>query len=202
MKKLTISPNVAKRFLGKEAKENGFQVHEDLHIYKFERDSKETQIPFVVIIFKAKAKNSLYRYGFKTEENRQKFIDQTKARFTDRAESKKQYNEENKAKATENAKGVEVGSIFHSSWGYDQTQCDFYQVVKKVSAKTVVIRQIASKSVVNSQGHDCENRVCDKDNFIGEEMTKRIGTYGIKINSFATAKICEEWDSFYCSWYA
>jgi hypothetical protein len=37
--------------------------------------------------------------------------------------------------------GLEVGDIWNSSWGYDQTNVDFYQVVK-VTAKTVTVRKI------------------------------------------------------------
>lgn len=40
---------------------------------------------------------------------------------------------------------VEVGSIFYSTWGYEQTNVDFYQVVKK-TAKTIVLRAIRQES--------------------------------------------------------
>ena len=36
---------------------------------------------------------------------------------------------------------VEIGTIFVCSWGYDQTNVDFYQVVKR-TAKMVTVRKI------------------------------------------------------------
>jgi hypothetical protein len=41
--------------------------------------------------------------------------------------------------------GLEVGDIWNSSWGYDQTNVDFYQVVK-VTAKTVTVRKIGKET--------------------------------------------------------
>lgn len=50
---------------------------------------------------------------------------------------------EREAKAAEFMKMVEVGSVFYSSWGYEQTNIDFYQVTKK-SAKFITLRPIES----------------------------------------------------------
>lgn len=38
--------------------------------------------------------------------------------------------------------GFEVGQIYYDSWGYEQTNVDFYEVIE-VKAKSVVIREIA-----------------------------------------------------------
>lgn len=45
------------------------------------------------------------------------------------------------AKANEAAAGIKVGDIFHSNWGYEQTNCEFYQVVAK-SSQYVTVREI------------------------------------------------------------
>lgn len=37
-----------------------------------------------------------------------------------------------------------VGAVVVSSWGYEQTNIDFYEVVRVVSPKTVVVRQVAA----------------------------------------------------------
>lgn len=42
-------------------------------------------------------------------------------------------------------KGVKVGDIFYASWGYDQTNVDFFRV-KKLRGKTqVVLQEVALK---------------------------------------------------------
>lgn len=38
--------------------------------------------------------------------------------------------------------GVEVGDIFSSSWGYEQTNVDFFQVVELVGATMVRVREV------------------------------------------------------------
>lgn len=40
---------------------------------------------------------------------------------------------------------IKIGDIFYNSWGYDQTNIDFYQVVKTTD-KTVTLRQIKGVS--------------------------------------------------------
>jgi hypothetical protein len=51
-----------------------------------------------------------------------------------------------------------VGDIFSYSWGYDQTNVEFYQVVS-TTEKTVTVREIASKPVPNSGGFMCDQCV-------------------------------------------
>lgn len=44
------------------------------------------------------------------------------------------------------AERVEVGDLFYNSWGYDQTNIDFYQVIEKTKS-TFTIREIAGRSL-------------------------------------------------------
>jgi len=50
-----------------------------------------------------------------------------------------------KGKATVGPFGIEIGDIFVDEWGYEQTNVDFYQVVK-ATAKTVTVRQVEQDS--------------------------------------------------------
>jgi hypothetical protein len=47
--------------------------------------------------------------------------------------------------------GVEVGSIFHSSWGYDQTNADFYEVVA-LTPKAVRVKPISKRLAEDGSG--------------------------------------------------
>ena len=60
-----------------------------------------------------------------------------------------------------------VGDILHHSWGYDQTNCDFYQVVE-VKKASVVLRKIGAETVPGSEGFMCESLMPVKDAFITE----------------------------------
>lgn len=48
--------------------------------------------------------------------------------------------------------GLEVGDIVYSSWGYEQTNVDFYQVVRVPSDRFAVVRQIEQETTESSSG--------------------------------------------------
>lgn len=63
-------------------------------------------------------------------------------------------------KATEKAKkapsapvankyGVQVGDLFYASWGYDQTNVDFFQVVELVGASSVRVREVNPRIIAS-----------------------------------------------------
>lgn len=89
--------------------------------------------------------------------------------------------------------GIQVGDIFYSSWGYDQTNVDFYQVVGLTGA-SVKVRQIAQRTV-RSGGAGGDSVVAVPDHFVGEVMTKRIQNYRdvptFTLNSYSDASL---WD--------
>ena len=70
----------------------------------------------------------------------------------------------------------QVGDILHHSWGYDQTNCDFYQVVG-VKHATVILRKIAAETVPGSEGFMCEKVMPVKDAFIekGTQALTKVG---------------------------
>tara|TARA_R100000544_G_C2187721_1_gene40065 strand:+ start:35 stop:613 length:579 start_codon:yes stop_codon:yes gene_type:complete len=145
---------------------------------------------FTAMVFAGKRSRYDKYYGFKTAERRDAYV---KEYFEDIAASykaKKKYAEKKKAMAVENQNKYKVGDILVSSWGYDQTNIDYYQVIEK-TAKMATIQKIASESVETHCGGAYESVMPKKDNFIGKPVKKRIGTYGITLTSYATARL---WD--------
>ena len=59
------------------------------------------------------------------------------------------YQEEEKADKTEtaNIKGVKVGDVFYESWGYEQTNIDFWQVTALKGKTQIILTAISSKTV-------------------------------------------------------
>lgn len=57
------------------------------------------------------------------------------------------------------------GDILHHSWGWEQTNCDFYQVVE-VKKASVVLRKIAAETVLGSEGFMSDRRMPVKDKFL------------------------------------
>ena len=68
--------------------------------------------------------------------------------------------------------GVNVGDILVSSWGYDQTNIDFYEVTGLTGA-SVRVRPIQSR-IVGPEGVPQEQVEPVKGAYIGPEMTKRV----------------------------
>ena len=62
-------------------------------------------------------------------------------------ESEVEKEEPKKEKTKANKFGVQVGDIFSCSWGYDQTNVDFFQVLKLCGEKSVRVRQVQPKMV-------------------------------------------------------
>ena len=100
--------------------------------------------------------------------------------------------------------------MFHYSFGYDQTNCEFYQVVGIKGKYTVIMKRIAGQEVEGSAGFmSCQLKPV-KDAFItgnmAETITKRVsaGYNGEPRISmpYGGCSRCTEDQSFYSSWYA
>ena len=53
---------------------------------------------------------------------------------------------------------VKVGDVFSMSWGYDQTNVDFFQVIAKAGKSSVRIRQVCPKVISEKPGMMCATR--------------------------------------------
>lgn len=150
--------------------------------------------------YMGRSKKAVFHYRYQSMENMQKYI----AKFIESAEARAAYKAEQKAKkkaAREQGHNIEVGTIFVSSWGWEQTNVDFYQVVG-VTKNSVKLRRIASEEV-RATGHMSADVVALKDHFISDEViTKRVNEHkAVKFNSFTHAHV---WDGRpkHRSWYA
>ena len=114
-------------------------------------------------------------FYFRTAEHRARWI----AKLFNTAASVAKYNaERDAAKAAARAKphGLKVGDVLRSSWGYDQTNIDFYQVTALVGSQSVEFRPIAQESeqTEHMQG-EC---VPLPGEFTGPAKRARVSTYG------------------------
>jgi len=136
--------------------------------------------------FSGRRNKADFNYRFGNAERMNAYVAEYVQGVKDAAERKAQRRAE-KLAANRNAQ-VNVGDIFKASWGYDQTNIDYYQVVA-VKGMSIEVREIAcqSQETMAMQG------VCvpAPNSFIGETMKKRIQAYGdnvyFRINSFSSA---------------
>lgn len=159
------------------------------------------------MIWMPKAQNPFANYSFRNEEDRAAYIEKQVANYKYRLEEKAKRKAERLGTADDLAK-VKVGDIYHFSWGYDQTNCDFYQVVS-VKGHYAEIREIGQKraeSETTGNGMS-EYRLPIKDAFLEKEeaMKKKIQfSNGKPYFKMASYGWCDQWSGTpeYCSWYA
>lgn len=89
----------------------------------------------------------------------------------------------------------QVGDVLESSWGYEQTNVDFYQVTA-VTKASVRIRKIGKTTLPGDAGRSTNQVIPVRDRFVGAEMTKRFRPaydkgYRCKIEDYASAS---SWD--------
>lgn len=109
---------------------------------------------------------------------------------------------------------VKVGDIFHYSWGYEQTNANYFQVVALKGTKQVIIREI-SYEITETTGLDsykvkpCKDRFLKDSQFIKDNetgATKQVkglknGTIYINIESFGFCSLWDGTDDLMTSYY-
>jgi len=148
----------------------------DLAIYTWEENGK-----LYGIAFGGKANKPLWNYRFTTEAQRQHRIDETietqkrvLQRRQDSLDARRTYQH-----------GFVVGDILNTSWGYDQTNVEFYEVVE-VKGKVLVVRQVAQEAKESDRHADQVVAVSGK--FVGPAMRVLPTPNGVKIEGHHASK--------------
>jgi hypothetical protein len=133
------------------------------------------------LCFVGKAVKPTWQYRFKDAAQRTKEVEQTFARVQAKLDRKTQ----DKAKKSEamNNHGVVVGDVFRCSWGYDQTNIDYYEVIS-VTGKSATICRIGCLS--ENTGWLQGDSVPQLGAFIGKPMRKLIQKRSVDSEAFLT----------------
>lgn len=153
-----------------------------------------------LMLWQPKAIKPYFNFLVKTELV-QKTISEAEQRLI---EHKKMIAERReKAKPTKDKmQSVEIGQIYYTSWGYEQTNIDFYQVTS-ISKSLVGLTPISSK-MTEQDSWASGKVIAIKNSFKGEEFIKRAsfstGQISFTMSSYSTAWL---WDGNPkgCSWW-
>jgi len=111
-------------------------------------------------------------------------------------ELKQQRRAEDKEKAAAARAAMKPGDILVTCWGYDQTNVEFYEVLR-VKGSMATVREVAQeRRETGYMSGDCvpvPGRYLER----SEELTRRIGPYGLKIKNYITAR---PWDGTARHW--
>ena len=127
----------------------------------------------------------------------------------------KKLNYKRKAKEEQkNYLGIKVGDIFCFSWGYEQSNINYFQVIALKGTKQVVIREITYE-ITETTGLDsykvraCKNKFLEKSQFIKDNTIGAVkqvkglanGTIYINIESFGFCSLWDKKDDIMTSYY-
>lgn len=144
------------------------------------------------VAFIGKASKPAWYHSFKTEAAREALISETVKSHESRLQSKLQRQEERK----QFTHGLVMDDILVASWGYDQTNINFYQVVGVPTPKTVLVREVGSK-IIKSDGFGSDYVMPTPNHFVDTKIMKRIPSGGrnwnlsVKISDSISA---HKWD--------
>jgi hypothetical protein len=94
---------------------------------------------------------------------------------------------------------ITAGTLLHGSWGYEQTQCELFQVIA-VKGFTAEVRRVDSRQEITGNGM-ASNCHPLRDAFIGDPIKLRISAGGCKYRDLCRLTP-SDWDrSYYRSWY-
>lgn len=145
--------------------------HSDAVVYLYAQRS--SGLP-CVIAFHGKAQKPDFRYWYPTEEERaekiERFFKSRRDHINRMAERRKEANKPHT---------LEVGHILRSSWGYDQTNIDYYQVTAIVGKTMVELRKISRIS--DNAGGLTGTCTPDLDAFIGEPFRRKVSHGSVTI---------------------
>lgn len=146
-----------------------------------------------------------YFYFFRSQESADSYISD----FEKRIAAWEKMKSDRKTARMSFVNPAKVGDILEASWGYDQTNVDYYQVTA-VLGKMVEIREIGAKHVEGSyQSHGMADRVMPVRNaFVHDSKPARFMVkngytgYYVSVKSYKLANKINEDEQTYRSWYA
>lgn len=123
----------------------------DLEIWTWEDERRSPKTGEMVktyygIAFAGKAGKPLWHHWFGTAASR---LDMIKRSIAGR-QARLKWREERTGARRDFKHTLKVGDVIYTSWGYDQTNVDFYEIVEAKS-KSVVVCKIGSKTVESRQ---------------------------------------------------
>jgi hypothetical protein len=192
-----LKKNIAKQLLNKTL--DFPEVNATIY-YKI--NGHEEYVEYIAAGFSGKKDKADFYYRFSNKDKFDHYVDKYINAIKSDIESKLKYKEEKKNKAKAVYDNLNIGDVIYTSWGYDQTNIDFYQVTGKFGSNSLKIRELDDKDVPeadNGISPMAGKKIPIKDKFTDVEKTIRVMGY-LKVDNH----IAYIWDGkpMYYSWYA
>lgn len=153
----------------------------DLAVWLYEAAGR-----FYAIGFAAKQNKPLFHHVYRSESQREQSV---KA-YADRRRAVTELKQKRQQERREFSHDYQVGDILVSSWGYEQTNIDYYEVTKIIGPQMVEIRKIG-KNFIGSHGTS-DVVTPDAGHYVSAPMRKKVSQGGyVRLTSFSSAR---RWD--------
>lgn len=173
-------------------------------------------MPAAIAYYSATNNKPAFHYRFRNENQRAAYVEKFFNDCADKERATAQRKAEQKAAKAGFTNPIKPGDVLYASWGYDQTNIDFFQVIA-TTGKTVTFRPIMSE--LTSDGAEyMSGRVLPKKNAFSkdcETYTRPLKVYlsgGEKPSfcvpfaeskgSYQRSLHLHDGRPLYCSWYA
>jgi len=113
------------------------ETPENLAIEIFKNEFRQT-----AMYFSGRRSKPDAHYHYRSVEKLNEAIQDTIKSTQETFDRNKRIKAELDKKATELAESITEGDIFCYSWGWEQTNVNFYQVIEKKTPKTMIVREI------------------------------------------------------------
>lgn len=134
---------------------------------------REDKFKPCVMVWMPKAEKPFAHYSFRTPERREEYIQETIKNFEATKVIKAKWKAD-RLGTDEDLKKVKVGDLYSSSWGYDQTNIDYYQVIS-VNGHMATIQEVSQHDSLDRKAEmTCDYVMPAPNKFIGEPILKRI----------------------------
>jgi len=150
---------------------------------------------FGALGFHGKAAKPDWHFTFSSEAARERKI-------SDFFAGQQRRNEWKDKRRAERAKPhtFEVGHVLVASWGYEQTNINFYQVTRITGPRMVELREVAQVEASNgNEAWATGKSLPAPDGFIGETIRRIVNDGRVKIDAVRSARL---WDGRPVNWTA
>jgi len=162
------------------------------------------------IVSKARFKKPEFYYRFRSYENMIEYLESFVLNLEKIQERRENAKNMKKKATSEFSHQFVVGQILYESWGYEQTNIKYYQIIG-FKGRSAILQKIQKKIVQETSWASAMVEPC-KNCFIGEPFIKRIVpsvNYNGSISYHISMGGCigrlfehKEGQQNYCSWYA
>lgn len=124
------------------------------------------------IAYKGRQSKPIQHFSFSSAERRDRALDALVARETER--------EAAKLARRQAGHGLSVGDIVYSSWGYEQTNVTFFQVVRLPSDRSATVRQLEDVTTQDDKASMtgfCSPKVGEFNSAAKEQTRRAIGLH-------------------------